>query len=163
MACHKHGMIRFKDTLSAGTAVGGAARQKLDELIPPPEKMDRLLSQDEKKFLDGADRGLRSVPASGRRQGQGHSRLPRAVAAIAMLYNKDITVVEAAFELGIAGPGHATGHRQAKLGAAQHWAWRPWASGEKIKRETWHSTRDFLSQFHRAANQMDVGTPHRQL
>jgi hypothetical protein len=161
MACHKHGVIRFKDTLSAGAAVGGEARRKLDELIPSPDKMERLLSQDEKKFLTALVEACGPFLQADEDKDKDIRAFPEPVAAIAMLYNKDLTAVEAAFELGISDPAKLellvrSSSELRGIGLA------PLAGGEKIKRETWHSTRDFLSQFHRAANQLDVGTPHRQ-
>jgi serine/threonine-protein kinase len=161
MACHKHGMIRFKDTLSAGAAVGGDARRKLDELIPPQDKWDRLLSEDENRFLAALTKACGPFLQAGEDKDKDIRAFPEPVAAIAMLYNKDITAVEAACELGISDPAKfellvKSSSELRGIGLA------PLAGGEKIKRETWHSLRDFLSQFHRAANQLDAGTPHRQ-
>src|SRR5206468_12213404 len=51
MACHKHGMIPFTDTLRQGTAVAGDAWLKVQQLYPPPEKMNDLLRKDTARFL----------------------------------------------------------------------------------------------------------------
>src|SRR5690606_24798799 len=104
MACHKHGVIRFKDTLSEGAAVGGEARRKLDELIPSAEKWDRLLSEDESRFLTALTKAVGPFLLVGDDQGKDIREFPEPVAAIAQQYNKDITVEQAAFELGLSDP-----------------------------------------------------------
>jgi serine/threonine-protein kinase len=161
MACHKHGMIRFKDTLSDGSAVAGNARLKLDELIPPPDKWDALLSKDEDRFLTALKIATGPFLQVGDDAGKDIRAFPEPVSAIAMLYSKDVTVEQAAFELGLADPAPLKNLISANtdlrgLGLA------PLARGEKIKRETWHSTRSLLSQFHRVATQLEAGVPHVQ-
>ncbi len=161
MACHKHGPVRFKDTLSAGASLGGAARAKLDELIPTPEKMDRLLSEDEAKFLTALATACGPFLQVGDDSSKDIRAFPEPVAAIAAQYTKDITPEQAAFDLGLASVEELklrvkTSSDLRNMGLA------PLGNGERVKRETWHSLREFLSQFQRAANQMDLGTPHRE-
>ena len=52
MACHKHGMIGFKDFVRDGGAVFGDAEQKVKRLYPEAQVMQKLVQEDEKRFLD---------------------------------------------------------------------------------------------------------------
>ena len=87
---------------------------------------------------------------------------PEPIAAIAMQYIKDITAEQAAFELGLADPPKLAEPREEQLGAARAWAWAPWPTAKRSSVRHGTPCGKFLSQFHRAASQLDVGTPHRQ-
>ena len=52
ISCHRNGMIGgFEDKVREGNAVAGEARGKVERLYPRKGEMDRLLSQDEDRFL----------------------------------------------------------------------------------------------------------------
>ena len=161
MACHKHGVIRFKDTLASGAFVNGEARRKLDELVPPQDKMDRLLNKDEKVFLTALTEASGQFLQAGEDQGKDIRSFPEPIAAIAQQYIKDITVEQAAFDLGLADVSELQ-NRVKNNSELRNLGLGPLANGEKIKRETWHSLGKFLSQFQQAARQLELGTPHRE-
>jgi mono/diheme cytochrome c family protein len=56
MACHKHGMIPFKDTLNTSSAVFGDAEEKVKALYKDGRAMDRLVGQDERRFLEALEK-----------------------------------------------------------------------------------------------------------
>ncbi|MEX0585149.1 MAG: transcriptional regulator, partial [Pirellulales bacterium] len=160
MACHKHGPIRFKDTLLVGAAIGGEARRKLEDLIPKQDDMDKLLTEDENRFLQALTKACGPFLQVDDDQDKDIRLFPEPVSAVAVQYGKDISTIEAAYELGLANPQDlqtriANNPQLRELGLA------PLGQGEKIKRETWQSLKEFLSQFQRAASQLEVGTPHR--
>ncbi|QEG01352.1 Planctomycete cytochrome C [Stieleria maiorica] len=55
MACHKHGMIEFTDTVRDGNATFGSVEKQVRQLYPPNEAMRKLLSQDRDQFLRALD------------------------------------------------------------------------------------------------------------
>lgn len=55
MACHKHGMIGFNDTVRDGSAVFGQAEEKVKLLFPDKAAMAQLVDADQRRFLDGLD------------------------------------------------------------------------------------------------------------
>lgn len=160
IACHKHGPIRFKDTVAAGVAVGGDALRKVQELFPPQEAMDQTLAEDEDRFLRSLAKACGPFLQVGDDQPKDIRAFAEPISAIAVQYGKDLSAVEAAYELGLPGPDAlaakiASNPQLRELGLA------PLANGERIKRETWQSLKEFLSQFHRASSQLQLGTPHR--
>lgn len=161
MACHKYGVIRFKDTLSEGSGVSGDARRKLDELIPSPEKWDRLLGEDETRFLTALKKAVGPFLQAGDDAAKDIKAFPEPIAAIAMLYTKDVTPDQAAFELGLTDATRLKSliENNAEL---RRIGLGPLARGEKIKRETWHSTKALVSHFHLVATQLEAGVPHVQ-
>jgi len=63
LSCHVRGVIPFRDTIREGHALSGKARDKVEDLYPPRQKMDELLRRDEQRFLT-AVRALGIDPAS---------------------------------------------------------------------------------------------------
>jgi hypothetical protein len=55
MACHKHGMITFTDTIRVASAVFGDAEKKVRDLYPDKKVMDELVEQDKQQFLKALD------------------------------------------------------------------------------------------------------------
>jgi serine/threonine-protein kinase len=162
MACHKHGTIRFKDTIAAGLGLFGEPRRKVEQLFTPAEGMEKLVSQDEARFLQALSAATGEFLRTDEDAEKEIREFAEPVAAIAREYQKDIGPADAAFELGINGEQELKRLLESNtdlmaLGLG------PLASGEKIKRETWHSLGEFLSQFQRAASALDLGTPHRAL
>ena len=160
MACHKHGVVRFKDTLLMGAAVAGDARRKLEELIPQQPAMDEILARDEADFLRSLVKACGPFLQVGEDKDRDIREFAEPIAAVAMQYNKDLSAVEAAFELGVPSPVELQTRIQNNP-QLREMGLGPLGQGEKIKRETWQSLTDFLSQFHRAASQLEMGTPHR--
>ena len=58
MACHKQGMIPFKDTIRDGSAVFGAAEQAVRRLYPEHAEMDKLVDNDRARFMAALRRAI---------------------------------------------------------------------------------------------------------
>ena len=56
MACHKHGMIPFEDSIRANSAVFGPAEEAVRRLYVEKPAMDRLAKQDGDRFLAALER-----------------------------------------------------------------------------------------------------------
>jgi serine/threonine-protein kinase len=159
MACHKNGMIRFEDRIRNGSGVFGAALTKVQDLFRKQDDMNRLLDEDEDRFLRALDKAtgpfLRVEEDKDRKIGE----FPEPVGAIARLYVKDLNLDDAAFELGIEDPNVLrtmieSNQALARLGL------RPLLNGGTIKRDLWSSLKFTTSKFHEVARQLSLGTPH---
>lgn len=58
MACHKHGMISFKDQIRDSAAVLGSAERKVKRLYPDAKTMNVSLAEDEAKFLAALEKAI---------------------------------------------------------------------------------------------------------
>ena len=162
MACHKHGMIRegFRDEVRDGMGVSGTARTKVRRLYVKGADMAALLKDDSDRFLDALDQAIGPFLKVGEAKDRNiRDFTDEPVAKIARLYNRDLTLADAAFELGIADPKRLQSAiedndrlRQLGLGTL--------AKGGLIKREAWASVKDRISPFQRAAFELDRGAPH---
>jgi serine/threonine-protein kinase len=159
MACHKHGVIRFEDKVREGSAVGGEALVKVQELFRTKEAMDRLLDRDEERFVRALEEATGPFLQTGEDRDRKIREFAEPVGAAARLYVRDLGVEEAALELGIEDPhklkalieGNPT---LRKLGLG------PLANGGTIKRDVWSSLEFTTSLFHNVAQELGLGTPH---
>lgn len=161
MGCHRYGVIRFKDSIRDGVAVFGRARQKVEDLFPSREKMDQLLSRDDRLFMNSIDDLLAPILQVEEDKQKDIREFPEPVGALARLYNKDLGIEEVALELGMTDPESLAASIRASsrlrtLGLA------PLAQGEKIKRALWDSQAKVLSTLQLTASELDLGTPHRK-
>lgn len=162
MVCHKHGMIRdgFRDELRDAAGVAGAARDKVQRLHRPAADFLALMREDEDRFLSALDRSagpFLKVGADKEKNIRDFTDEP--VSRVVRTYNRDLTLQDAAAELGIADiPSLATsiaGNNQLRelgLGAL--------LNGGTLKRDVWSSMKQRLSPFQRAALELDRGSPH---
>jgi hypothetical protein len=160
MACHKHGMIRFKDTIRNGLAVAGEAHKKVQDLYPSQGEMDKLLKKDEEQFLRALEEATGAFLKVGDDQQKGIREFPEPVGAIARLYLKDLDPEGVALELGIADPKELqtlikANARLRQLGLG------PLMQAATIKRETWEAATKVQSLFHEVARELELGTPYR--
>jgi serine/threonine-protein kinase len=58
MACHKHGTIAFTDTVRDHSSVFGEPEQHLRRLYPEVKVMNRLLQEDETRFLGALEKAV---------------------------------------------------------------------------------------------------------
>ncbi|WP_197455907.1 c-type cytochrome domain-containing protein [Stieleria neptunia] len=56
IACHRHGMIKFKDSIRLGNATFGEVEQHVERLYPEREAMDELLQEDQQRFMQALRR-----------------------------------------------------------------------------------------------------------
>jgi serine/threonine-protein kinase len=158
MACHKHGVIRFKDSVRDGLAVAGDVRTKVQELYPKHEVMEALLVKDENRFLKALDKATGPFLKVGPDADRPIRDFVEVINPAALLYQRDLTPIEAALELGIQNPEHLQvmvrgNKRLAQLGLGQ------FKDGATIKREQWDSMQGGDSLFLKTAKELDLGTP----
>jgi hypothetical protein len=58
MACHKHGMLPFEDSIRASSAVFGPAEEAVRRLYVERPAMDRLVKQDADRFLAALEKTI---------------------------------------------------------------------------------------------------------
>lgn len=160
MACHKHGIIRFEDVIGKGSAVADDALIKVRRLFPSKNDMDKLLDQDERRFLQSLEETTGSFLKAGPDKDRNIRDFPEPVGAIARLYLKDLDLRSVAMELGLDDPEKLRASikdnrrlREVGLG--------PLLQGGSIKRENWDSLRAFISLYHDVARELELGTPFR--
>jgi serine/threonine-protein kinase len=162
MHCHMHGMIRFTDEVRDGTAVGGNARVKVQDLFPTPKDMEVLVRRDEKKFLEALDEAIGpfiKVGADKDRPIRSFRNEP--VGVLARRYKLlDLGIETVAAEVGFEGPKalqalirRSKGLRELGLGALAR-------DGGTIKRFEWERIRAASSLFQRVASELEIGTPY---
>jgi mono/diheme cytochrome c family protein len=159
MTCHKHGMIRFRDTVRDALTVDGDARRKVQQLFPSKKDMDELLARDEERFLAALDGATGPFLRVGADKGKAVRDFPEPIAAVAHAYTRPLGVNEVAAELGLEpGPlavlvkGNARLRSDLGLGTL--------ARGGTIQREGWAALSNGLSLFQKTALELDLGTPH---
>ena len=163
MACHKDGLIgAFQDQVRAGHALAGEARQKVERIYPEKAAMDRLLAEDEARFLAAADQVAGDFLRDGADRSRSIRDFPEPIGAVGRRYLKDLGIEEAAAELGLKDPKELQtairlNPELRRLGLA------PLLDGGTIKRAAWESLRFLNSPFQDAALQLELGTPSNQL
>ena len=156
MACHKNGVIRFKDTVRDGIALSGDVRDKVQKLYPKQEVMDALLAKDEARFLKAVELATGPFLQVGAEAKRNIRDFAEPIGTVALNYNKDLTAVEAALELNIENPERfqfmVQGNRRlAQFGLGQ------FKGGATIKREQWTSLKDDETLFQRTARELELG------
>lgn len=162
MACHEHGMIRFKDTIRDGLGVFGDAQLKVRRLFQKPDTMTKLLDRDEQRFLQSLTDATGPFLQVGNNQQRNVKTFPEVVGSIARFYQKDLELEDVAAELGMPDPRELQilikgNPRLRELGLG------PLVQGAAIKRSTWQSLERSISPFQQAAFELELGTPHRSL
>jgi serine/threonine-protein kinase len=161
MSCHQHGMIPLKDVVRDGSILGGAARDKVRELYPKHEEMERLLKKDEKRFLDALEEAEAPFLKVGEDAKKDIRDFPEPISAIARWYiNQELGLEEAARELRLADAKVLQGAIQANP-RLQELGLFPLARGATIKREVWETLEFLNSPFQEAARELKQGTPKR--
>ena len=159
MACHRRGMIPFKDTVREGLAVAGAARDKAERLFPEKAAMDKLLGRDEARFLKALDEATGPFLKVGDDRDKDIRDFAEPIGAVARAYLKDLGPAEVAAELGLGDLKDLTTRIQAnprlrQLGLA------PLLQGAAIKRSEWDSLDGrFISTSRRSPASWSWGPP----
>jgi serine/threonine-protein kinase len=159
MACHKHGMIPFKDQVREGTAVAGNARRKVERLYPPAKEMDEKVKEDEERFLRALEKATGSFLRVGADRDRPFKDFAEPVGEIGRLYRLiDLDLAAAACELGVDKPDDLkaliTGSKKLReLGLAPLLQ-----EGGAVKRADWERV-GATSLMQRAAREIDRGTP----
>lgn len=58
MSCHKQGMIGFTDSIRTGHSLYGEKERLVERLYPDKETMDKLLEQDEQRFMPALEKAV---------------------------------------------------------------------------------------------------------
>lgn len=159
MACHKHGVVKFKDAIRSDPAVFGDAKRKVNRLFPPQQNMDEILRRDEERFMRAVEDACGSFVKVGEDQDKPIRLFEEPIASVARLYFKDLAPTSVAAELGFpdvksledAVRGNP---RFIELGLG------PVLQGEPIKRELWEAPG--LSLFHQVIAELKL-TPNLPL
>lgn len=86
MSCHKHGMIRFQDTIREGSAVFGDAERLVQKLYPTRQEMDRLLDADERRFLTALEQAIGPILKHGTEVSKDIRDFPEPIGEVARMH-----------------------------------------------------------------------------
>jgi hypothetical protein len=154
IACHRKGTFPIKDEVRLGTSVSGPALEKVNALYPEVGDLERLTTQDARRFMSACEKVTTSILSGGSDRSQAARELPEPVSALAERFGNDLGPEEVASELGVEEPRVVLEKlkdvpRLRKLGLD------PLFDGRRIRREVWDNI------FDQAAIELNVGTPHR--
>jgi mono/diheme cytochrome c family protein len=138
MACHKQGLISFKDQIRGGAAVFGAAKRKVQRLYVEAEKMQQLIKEDAEKFALSAKRATAPFLCVGENKSKPVEEFPEPIGEIARLYTlAPLDLPAVACELGLEKPEQMIADlgkkRVQQLGLA------PLTTGGKLDRRLWET------------------------
>ncbi len=136
IACHRVGVKRFDDMLSARVAVLGQAKVKLGELSPGAGELEQLLAGHEKRFLTALDRAAGRFLRVGDDEKVTIDKFPEPIRPIARLYQADLSADDIAAELGVEG-GDAFTTRLTTLDPDARLGLAPLANHGRITRQAW--------------------------
>jgi len=136
IACHRVGVKRFDDMLSARVAVLGQAKVKLRELSPGAGELEQLLAGHEKRFLTSLDRAAGSFLRVGEDAKVTIDQFPEPINPISRLYQADLSADDIAAELGVDG-GEAFTNRLTDLDPDGKFGLAPLANHGRITRQAW--------------------------
>jgi serine/threonine-protein kinase len=86
MACHKHGMIPFKDQIRTTHAVFGKPARQVELLYPEAKVMNRLVERDEARFLAALERAVGRFLRVGPDKDKPLKQFPEPVGEVARTY-----------------------------------------------------------------------------
>lgn len=161
MFCHKHGMIKFTDTVRAGNAVFGAAKQKVSRLYPAKKDMDDKVKEDTDAFMGALDKAVGpflKVEEDKDKTIEQLTEHAEVVGAVAVFYRvSDLDLASAAYELDLAPlelKGIIAGNKKLQgLGLAVLTA-----PNGRLKREDWEKAKT-RSVYQIVAQEIGKGTP----
>jgi mono/diheme cytochrome c family protein len=86
IACHKQGMIRFRESIREHNAVFGRAEQKVRDLYPPQETWDKLLDQDQQQYLTALEKAIGPFLRQGTDKGKPIAEFEEPVGEVSRRY-----------------------------------------------------------------------------
>lgn len=156
IACHKNGVVWFRDELRQALTLTGNTRRKLEDLFATHAEMDDRLRRDEERYLSALLEAISPfLPVTSIDEVRALSDEP--VAVFARFYQADMSLQMVAAELGMRNPDElkpllGRGNVPTVLG--------PLRNGNLIKRNTWDDIQGKSnSNFQKMADELDVGTP----
>jgi mono/diheme cytochrome c family protein len=159
IACHKAGMITPpKDAVAAGSSAQGDARVLVHRLYPSTEKLQKFVDEDAEKFNAAL---AKAIAPFLKEEDKALLELEEPVGKLSRNYLlKELTVEEAAYELGLDDPKLLQGAVRVSE-PLRNLGLGPFAAGGTIKREAWDALTNFNSAFQEAASALDVAVPKR--
>jgi serine/threonine-protein kinase len=165
LACHSSGMKPFRDEIRQHPAVFDAAKEKVREIHPTTDEMDKLLARDEELFLAKLDEAMGNFLRSGDLAKADIrelvKRINEPIGAVARAYNKDLNPAAVAAELGLPNVDALKSAIQnnPKL---EEYGLGPLLDAKALKRELWADDPE-LSLFHKIARQVRRVSPNTSL
>ncbi len=102
ISCHDKGMRNFQDSVREYSALFGDARRKVELLYPTQEEMDKLVAEDQKKFLRAAEEAtLRLLKVGDNADRDFDEFTVEPVSALVQFYQSDLAPDTVAAELGL--------------------------------------------------------------
>ena len=102
MGCHKHGMVKFTDTLRVQyeNRVGDIA-DKVRRIYSKPEEMKSLVKQDETRFLAALKQACGSLLQQGEDADKDIEEFPEPITSTSRKYDHELFLDDVARELGL--------------------------------------------------------------
>jgi len=160
MYCHKTGTILCTDAVREGNAVFGEAREKVRRLYPEPKVLDRLLKDDEARFVAALEKVLGPPLRTGADSRKPARDFAEPVGEVSRAYLKNVTLEKAAAELGIESAAVLVGMIRGNP-ALKELGILTLANGKTVKRDDWEAIDDGSSLFQDVALALRLGTPIR--
>lgn len=159
MACHKHGMYRKTDQIRASHILSGKAGDRVKEIYPTAEEMDKWYAVDEKRFLDAVTVAVKPYLFTGKNAEKTIKDFPEPITPIAKWYiAEELNLADAARELGIDKPEKLSALIEGNE-ELQRLGLMPLTRKGTIKREVWESREFLFSPFQKAAQKLKLGEP----
>ena len=162
MHCHKHGMIKFTDTVRAGNALFGAAKQKVSRLYPAQKDMDEKVKEDIDTFMGALGKAVNPFLKVEEDKDKTLEELTKGtemVGAVAVFYRvADLDLATAAYELDVETAAELKGiiagnKKLQSLGLAVLTV-----PNGRLKREDWEKAKT-RSVYQIVAQEIGKGTP----
>jgi serine/threonine-protein kinase len=158
LACHSRGIVDLPgEDVRLGTTLTGEARRKVQQLHPARDELDEKVAEDQKSFLAALKKTVDPFLSPGDRD-----RLVEPISDLARnVYNPDVTLERAAYELGLEEPAVLkkrieSSEKLGKLGLSTL------PNDGVIARTEWERV-GATSLFQRTARELGLGVPWRMV
>ncbi len=163
LSCHNRGMKRFADAVAEGFPGGGQQeRDKVRALYLPKQRMNQLLDEDTERFEKAVKRATGPFLLVDEDKNKDVlADFDEPIKKVVQRYNQDLTVQQAAVELGLLDQSDA-GRLQFQIKNSRNLkelGIGAFAVGRTIKREIWESKRVNVTLFQDTAQSLDIGGP----
>ncbi len=159
MACHQYGMIRKSDEIRGSHVLGGAAKDRIDQIYVLPEQLDAVFQQDEERFERAANEAVRPFLLTGSDAEKTIRDFPEPIAPIAKWYVvPELSLADVTRELGVSDAEKVREVIAGNEELMRHGLF-PLTRGNTIKREVWESQEFLFSAFQRCAQKLKLGEP----
>jgi serine/threonine-protein kinase len=158
MGCHRLGMRDFEDAVGRDHAIlDGPARNKVERLYQS-DRLQEQIAASRQDYLRTLERVIGPWLKVGEDAGKSIEELPEPISAVARRYDRDLTLDEVAYELGMDSPDQLRNRLEnrtlVKLGLG------PLRNDGQVKRSAWDDIDvGVASVFHETARELGVGIP----